>query len=228
MRKMITTKQVELLNKLAPLATEVTYNKDTNTFEVGGNLYVDGNIRSNDVNILNGTFDIYNNSLLTFYLTDENSERIEISPYIDGPYIEFTSYDDHDNPFVTTLYLTNEGATILTDKNTKSIFGNKSLLKDPEHPENNNIDLYVHYLTIHAGSIVWSGVVYSSNNIVANSPQKLTTLLKANSQQYYIVLHGQDGQCGILYWTNSIWQVDISGQDSLLNVTSVSDIVTTI
>ena len=112
-------------------------------------------------------------------------------------------------------------ATGLTDQNTKSLFGNQSIYGE------GNIDLYVHYLNIVAGGVQFYGVVYSSNNANVNSIQKLTTLLKATSKQYFISLTSPSAvQGGVLYWDGSIWQV--SSVDGFLNVTSVSDVVTTI
>lgn len=86
-----------------------------------------------------------------------------------------------------------------------------------------NLDLYVHYLTFVAEDTTFYGVVYSSNGIVTNTLQKLTTLLKATSEQMFIPLTNDQRDNGVLYWNGLMWQVGYAG--GALELTSVSDIV---
>lgn len=202
--RQITRLRVEDQAKLEKLASVTGFDESDNTPQFDS-LYVDGSLVANNL-YLYETIDFPGSASLKY--SEEDSEFI---------------FSNAETEFNVHLPLSQAEEEILTDKSVKTLFGNKSIYGS------GNIDLYVHYLNISTGNIKWTGVVYSSNNIIVNSPQKLTTLLKAtNTDKNYIVLHGQDGQSGLLYWGNSIWQVDIDGQENLVNVISVSDRVETI
>jgi len=171
--RQITRLRVEDQKKLEELATELTYNSTTNTVEVGKNLSVNGTILTN---YNNEAFVIVdeNNSSLTFSFEQGNALVIK-NENATGIY-----FDDFDE--------TGEFYKGATSKNLKTVFG-KSIMKDPEQPEDNNIDLYKHYLHIQGGA---SGaglydfyiVIQSSSNVdcssTAGATKKLRTLLKVS------------------------------------------------
>ena len=70
-RRMITGKQVALIDKIEPLTTEIIYNDKTNTIEVGGNLFVDGNIKVNNGSIIGYQLKLYHH-YLTITLNDNS------------------------------------------------------------------------------------------------------------------------------------------------------------
>ena len=203
MKRMTTTKQLEILDKLSPLATEINYNKGTNTMEVGGNLYVDGKIKSDDLIISNvgiGASDIQNDE--EFYIEyDYNNDRINIINIKENVNVEI--------PFAD-----NSQSIILTNNNVATLFGNQSIVGG------GNIDLYVHYLSFTINSKIYYGVVYSSNNLVVDSVQDLTTIMKSDGQ---ILALGESDNALIAY-VGGIWR-DVFEKG---NVTAVNDNVKTI
>ena len=210
--RQITRLRVEDQKKLEELATELTYNSTTNAFEIGTNLGV------------NGYLEAYNDSSLTFYQgNNAQTPSMGVSPLFDANKLSFFYNDGQDIDLSIMLDVSVE-ANILTDENTKTIFG-KSIMKDPEQPEN-NIDLYVHYLQIIADSKFYNGVVISSNNTAATGTgQGLTALFKApadTSQQYITVSDIDHNVVGLLIWNGSIWSIQLAN-DNFVNVTSVTD-----
>ena len=189
MKRMTTTKQLEILDKLSPLATEINYNKDTNTMEVGGNLYVDGAIDTTQIQMSD------DGATISFNLEDN----------------KFSFQDDYGN--ITSLVV-KDTSEILTDKSVKTLFGNQSIYGS------GNIDLYVHYLSFTINSKIYYGVVYSSNNLVVDSVQDLTTIMKSDGQ---ILALGESDNALIAY-VGGIW-LDVFDKG---NVTAVNDNVKTI
>lgn len=92
--------------------------------------------------------------------------------------------------------------------NFKTLFGNNNILGD------GNIDIYRHFITLNSNLYL---DYYSSNNIVCDSLQDLTTLTKA--------IKGTKITVGNTYITynGSIWQTANS-----TNITTVTDNVTSI
>ncbi len=111
--------------------------------------------------------------------------------------------------------------TVLTPTGVKTLFG-KSLLKDSEHPEDNNISLYQHNLSLTINGVLYYTVIYSSNNLVIDSVQDLTTVTKGHGQLLAI---GSNKSVAIIAWQGSVWfnVLGEEGQDN--NVTSVTDSV---
>ena len=167
---------------LEKFVNSLTYESDTNTFEIGTNLYVDG--------IATAQYFAFHDSGDGKYLIQCNYEnnQIEFLNDVDVYYVNLDMSEQSD---------------ILTSNNTKTLFGNQSLLKDPQHPENNNIDLYKHYLHIQGG-LSGSGiydfyiVIQSSSNIDCSSSsgatQKLKDLLKISGSTPRIYESGVCGQ----------------------------------
>lgn len=219
MKRMLDQK---LINFLISLGDSLKYESSTNTFEIGTNLYVDGKLEINDDVFFKGNLDSYNDSALTFYQRDNaQSTYMSISPLFDETKLAFL-YNDGQAIEASIGLDVSVDANILTDKKTKTFFGNQSIVGS------GNIDLYVHYLKFSIGEETsFYGVVYSSNNNVTNTLQKLTTLLKPpSSAQMFIPLTNDNNENGVLYWNGSIWQVGYSAGG--LNITSVSDRVETI
>lgn len=188
-----------------------SYNSSTNTFEIDSNLEVYGYL------------DAYNDSSLTFYQgNNAQTPSMGVSPFFGENKLSFFYNDGQD--IDTSIKLdTSVDADILTDKNTKTLFGNSLY-------GSGNIDLYVHYLSIIADNKFYYGVVYSSNNIIASSPQKLTTLFKATPDTPLdcITLSNIDtNTVGLLKWTGDIWMIQLAN-DNFVNVTNVTDVVETL
>lgn len=209
MKRMLDQKLIDFLNSLGD---SLKYESSSNTFEIGTNLYVDGIADfGNEVNL--GVLNIKQ----FLYDDDFNCVKISYSKDDDCLAFDFTGGG-------VTYYLEPNGSdgNIVTSDNVKTLFGNQLLIGS------GNIDLYVHYLKFSIGKeISFYGVVYSSNNNVTNTLQKLTTLLKPpSSAQMFIPLTNDNNDNGVLYWNGSIWQVGYSGGG--LNITSISDRVETI
>ena len=177
MRRIIDGKNIQFLEDMSEV---MKYNSSTNTFEIGTDLYVNGAIKSSD------TIMLYNDTQLTFYADKENSADITISPlfgYTESvTQLSFT-YTLPDGAEAYSAYLDlDKSSNILTDKNTKTLFGNSLY-------GTGNIDLYKHYLHIKGGA---SGaglydfyiVIQSSSNVDCSSTsgatKKLRNLLKVS------------------------------------------------
>lgn len=122
--------------------------------------------------------------------------------------------------------------TFLSSSNVKTFFGNKSIIKDPKHPEDNNIDLYKHYLELTAGGKTFRGVIQSSNNLDCTGVgTKLVTLLKCKAGQTHYYEHFLDmtdtGSEYALYYNGSILQLT-DGTSDPINITNVVDKVETV
>lgn len=204
------------INKLNTITPYLSYNSDSSSLEIGTNLSVNGNIETNGISIwesaqnekasLEYQYDVDNIRLINY-----NTNAITNIPLADDLEVSVLTSDNINN------YLEN---------NLKTVFGNKSLIKDPEHPENNNIDLYVHYLSIIADSKFYNGVMFSSISTDATGTgQGLTTLFKApadTSQQYITVSDIDHNVVGLLIWNGSTWSIQLAN-DNFVSVTSVTD-----
>lgn len=190
------------------------YNSDTNTFEVGTNLYVDGNFSIQANLNTYGAIQSFNDSSLSFYQdNDIQSSYFDISPSFGQYELSFAHFDGQ--AITTTATLKIDGnCNILTNINVKTLFGNQSIYGS------GNIDLYVHYLSFTINSKIYYGVVYSSNNLVVDSVQDLTTIMKSDGQ---ILALGESDNALIAY-VGGIWR-DVFEKG---NVTAVNDSVKTI
>lgn len=135
------------------------------------------------------------------------SNDIEILGYIQ-------TYDDR-------IEITITEEEILTKDNVKTLFDNKSIVGT------GNIDLYMHNLNLGNGSNVWHFQFISSNNLIADSLQDLTTLIKPTNNQVFIPCIDENAfASALLTYSNNVWSVDYQGGSS--NITTVIDIVKTI
>ena len=134
-----------------------------------------------------------------------------------------TLQDRYSNSIIYSL------SKFLSPSDVKTFFGNKSIIKDPTKPEDNNIDLYKHYLTISCkqadGDSTYKCYVLvqsSSNTNCAGAGTKLKDLLKASGStpRYFesgCAASGSDS-C-ILYWSGTILQIYVG--TILCNITNI-------
>lgn len=202
---------------LEKFVNSLTYESDTNTFEIGTNLYVDGKLEVDDDAIFRGNLDAYNDSALTFYQGDNaHTAFMGMSPIFDQTVVSFL-YEDGQAISTSIDLDVSVDAHILTNKNVKTFFGNKSIMKDPVHPENNNIDLYKHYLEfeVHVmsepeeqGIYTCRILVQSSSNVDCSSTtgdtQKLKDLLKCDETNKHYEIGIADSSSFVQLYGNSI------------------------
>lgn len=178
------------------------------------------NLVINGDTIFNGNIESYNDSTLTFYQGDNGQTPfMTISPLFDENILLFESNNQEK---ITRINLDMSGESIiLTDKNTKTLFGNQSIYGS------GNINLYRHQLTFLQEGGVYFVEIISSSNLKVDSLQKLTTLTKATTN-YKIVLFNESGIDGsdILVYNGSIWEFDIAGEEATF--ISITDTITTI
>ena len=204
--RQITRLRVEDQKKIEELATKVVYNKDTNTTEVGSDLKING--------------DLYSTTYIYGYLYS-----IEMD---DSSGIYFEKKTQDDGLINAVLDLSDENIdtqTILTDKNTKTVFG-KSIRKDPEQPED-NIDLYRHSLEIKTvDNNTYLMTFNASSNLKIASLQDLTTVLKPASGSLWFggVCFGNQSASMLLYRGN-VWCIGTTITD-VSNVKTIVDTVT--
>lgn len=235
---------------LEKFVKSISYDSNTNTFEIGTNLYVDGLIQNSDFILpSNGEgMKILNDTLISFYLAGENTDSIDILPQIDEGLITFAANHRLDDGSLQSsevhlniIYAQN--SDILTDQNVKTLFGNQSIYGS------GNIDLYKHYLHIQAG-VSGAGLydfyilVQSSSNVNCSSTdgatQKLKDLLKISGSTPRIY---ETGVCGpvqspsdeqnysahnpcALYWNGSLLYVRNDTLD--FTITLIEDKVETV
>ena len=128
--------------------------------------------------------------------------------------------------------------TVLTPDSLKTIFGNQSLIKDPSKPNENNVDLYKHYLKIglrNEGGTTDTAVftILSSSNIDCTSStgatQKLKDLLKISgtTERYFENGTTTSGSGSlVLRWTGTVLQVAFDSDT--FSITSIEDKVETV
>ena len=215
---------------LEKFVKSISYDSNTNTFEIGTNLYVDGLIQ-NPYFILpsNGEgMKILNDTLISFYLAGENTDSIDILPQIDEGLITFAANHRLDDgslesseAHLNIIYAQN--SDILTNQNVKTLFGNQSIYGS------GNIDLYKHNVTINNQ---YHCTIISSSNVDCTSTtgasQKLKELLKVNNNnQYYESIYDDaSGNSGIFYYYNNLLSIESNG--GIVQITTITDVVTTI
>lgn len=231
MKRMLNQNLIDFLNSLGD---SLKYESSSNTFEIGPSLEVDSNLNVNGDTIFNGDLVSYRDSSFTFYEGDNSqTPSMGVSPLFDVNQLIFF-YNDGQAIDSATMLDVSVDANILTNKNTKTIFG-KSIQKDSE----NNIDLYKHYLTINVEdetsniTDTFSILVQSSSNVDCSSAtgatQKLKDLLKASGPSVRTYEYGPNSDfssMGMLLWTGSI--LCITASDGELNIVKIVDRVETL
>lgn len=162
------------------------------------------------------------------------------TPYIgykDSDTILLNNLDGNTNYTVELIYNQNEDELtinkaedeLLSADNVKTLFGNQSIIGQ------GNIDLYRHQLTLNYDGEyeTVSLIVYSSSNLNVDSLQDLTTLLKPNSNTLYFgnTTNSITPYTFQIIYDNNVWKTGSirEGEEKPNNnITSVSDIVTTI
>lgn len=149
----------------------------------------------------------------------------------------FTKSDtnEHSMCTVNVNFKTSKLTTISTAEeflsadNVKTLFGSQSIIGT------GNIDLYRHQLTLNYDGEyeTLSLIVYSSSNLNVDSLQDLTTLLKPNSNTLYFgnTTTSVTPYTFQIIYDNNVWKTGPISEDvgkPNNNITSVSDIVTTI
>lgn len=197
------------INKLNTITPYLSYNSDSSSLEIGSNLEVKGSTKFNKgITIMNElepiitTYDIEGNPV---HILLEQADTLTI----------------YSNNGITYFPLVGADGIVVKDINLKNVFGQSIYTEDGT----GSINLYVHYLSIIAGSKFYNGVIYSSNNTGATSPQGLTTLFKATPDTPLdcIILSDIDtNTVGLLKWTGDIWQIQLAN-DNFVTVTNVTD-----
>lgn len=196
MKRMLNQNLIDFLNSLGD---SLKYESSTNTFEIGTNLSVNGNIETNGLSIWElaqneQAFLEYQYDVDNFRLINYNTTAITNIPLIDNSEI--------------TL-ITNTDITEYLNMNLKTLFGNKSIVKDPHHPEDTNIDLYKHFISISGTNEDYYIEIISSNNLNVDSLTDLTTLTKAVNGT--IILSCWSSSLGspvYLIYNNGVWKDD--------------------
>lgn len=152
-----------------------------------------------------------------------------------GIYFKSRAFDEN-----VIVYLdTTTNSNILTDQNTKTLFGNSLY-------DSGNIDLYNHIISIdiNSGILLNIFVKASPSNLKVNSLNDLTTLLKAKENTIIECNAYNAGQTytrnvnitGLIY-TNSTWKYGLVymtpqgpfiDNEELITTATINDVVTTI
>lgn len=181
--------------------------------EVGKNLEVDGAITINT-----GDAGLY---LIT--------GDYKLNIYFEGNVLYFSGFKGEEAIFdfnlsSNSIYDQQNGITYLNSTNTKTLFGNKSIVGE------GNIDLYRHTITLSTSAGGIDGICYldwiSSNNLKCGSIQDLRTLL--GSGVHSLQASNPTGLLFAVVITPSTAEIRPVTSEVLVNIASVSDTVTTI
>ena len=185
--RQITRLRVEDQKNLEKIATKVVYNKDTDTTEIGTNLKVDGYLEA------------YNDESLTFYQRNNaQTPSMGVSPLFDANKLSFF-YNDGQDIDLSIMLDVSVDANILTDENTKTLFGNSLY-------GTGNIDLYRHQLKVKVGGNAVYFVITSSSNLKVTSLQDLTTVTKATNGYFTLALRpGETNDPLLVTYNNNVW-----------------------
>lgn len=180
---------IEVMEKLAK---ELAFNKDTNTMEFGGNVYIDGK--------LNG-----------HVLTEYDGAKVEVY-YLADDMVIFEVIDTNANDYYGVGYIANDQSDIYgmaySDINdTLGYFectlteGQIQLSYQQYVAETNLPKYYLHELKFMTGSDVYIYLSYpSKNNLVIDSLQDLTTVVKPNTNTRL------GFGTGYLYYEGNVWK----------------------
>lgn len=182
-------------------------------------------------------FDEYNENIYVGYVNDDSTAYATYTASNTNSILEFEYHGETD---VLNIHLHDE--VYVTADNIKTIFGQ-------DITGTGDINLYRHELIISTGRTSYDETeykvyltYYSSNNLEANTPEKLTTLTKADSTTILRGIVLEFANAGVINATvsgkysgvnylgdQSGWALEkaIGGSDGT-RITSVSDIVTPI
>lgn len=124
------------------------------------------------------------------------------------------TYDNQD-----TVSISVEKEQLMSEDNVKTLFGNQSIIGT------GNIDLYRHDLE--ANNVHFT--IYSSSNLKVDSPQDLTTVLKASVDVEIPAIFSVNNNtiAAEVWFKNKVWYTKCEGED-VEAITTVKDTVTTI
>lgn len=162
---MSTTKRmIADVDRIESLLKEVVYNKDANTLEIGGNVYVDGKEQMHDLG--NGVYvkELHGDMAL-FYAKYEDSHYYGIG-YINEYAIRGVGFTDYSD---TVGRVEIELSPLTLDYYQ---------LADMDYAQQK---LYEHQLTISTAAVNFYINYYSTNRLVIDSLQDLTTVVKPNA-----------------------------------------------
>ena len=219
MKRMLDQKLIDFLNSLGD---SLKYESSTNTFEIGTNLYVDGDTTIQGDFKTYGNLESFNDSFLSFYQGNTAQyPYMSLSPLFDDINLIFEYNDGQDITNQIILDMSKD-ANILTDKNTKTIFGNQSIYGS------GNIDLYRHQIALNTSIGTYWVEIISSNNLKVDSVTDLTTLTKATNG-YKIVAYKLEGADSapsemLFNYASGVW----SGSSASATILGCTDSITTI
>lgn len=152
-------------------------------------------------------------------------------------YVLCITSPDSDNSILECYGTTGEHIIKLISDNDTSLGSesNTKIIYDKIGKASDIKKVYRHQLALHSTDGEYTNCfidIYSSNNIVVDSLQDLTTLLipDTNTLYYGHDLLSTSTPVMVIKYVNNVWQIGVKGEeDFILNpVTSVTDIVTTI
>ena len=152
-------------------------------------------------------------------------------------YVLCITSPDSDNSMIECYGTTGEYIIKLMSDNDTSLGSesNTKIIYDKIAKASDTKNIYRHQLVLHSTDGEYTNCfldIYSSNNIVVDSLQDLSTLLIPDTNTLY---YGHDlssitTPVMILKYINNVWQIGVIGEEDFIlePVTSVTDIVTTI
>ena len=146
-------------------------------------------------------------------------------------YVLCITSPDSDNSILECYGTTGEHIIKLISDNDTSLGSesNTKIIYDKIAKASDSKNVFRHTMSLTTELNIYQFEYISSNNLVVNSLRDLTTLLKPKADQSYfgfIVDSEHSTDVGKIVYNGSIWQ--IAASEDILNVSSVSDIVTTI
>lgn len=169
-----------------------------------------------------------------YWLTKQETEPADADPYltklkeimaINDLDIEFGRNVEVDGSLKVNKDITINGGTALHTGNTKTIFGNKSLIKtynDKGEVADGNIDLYEHLIKVMNGdTMICNFIVISSSNVKVDSPLDLRTIM--GQDEFYLPIGTKD----FIESTATTMYVTINGAKSTILDKTFKDEVTT-
>lgn len=212
------------IDKLNTITPYLSYNSDTNTFDIGSSLVVDGdfeignNLKVDGQAIFNTDIKSYNGAGLFLYDNVGGNENVNIWADVSGQVL-YIDYGNEGNPDldVSVQIPLSSNSTVLTTNNTKTIFGNQSIYTEDG---TTNIDLYVYTLKLSASFGGGMGYIYidyqtsdNNNNVEVNSVTKFTTLTKATEGSIISCICSKETGDGVtvignnIRYENGVWYV---------------------
>lgn len=193
---------------------KITYNSDTNTVEIGSNLYVNGDliVEGADKSIFRGAVSF----LAPINVNGELQFSINASILLNDN-AEYDFIDDNGRTAHLSIGEDYQEGNILTDTNTKTLFGNQNIYGS------GNIDLYRHQLKVKVGENAVYFVITSSSNLKVTSLQDLTTVTKATNGYFTLAMRpGETNDILLVTYNNNVWGSSIGA------ITAITeDVVTT-